>query len=168
MKRVASLITALILAVSLSAVCFADNAESSADKAEIDLSAMTYEELVELKDKLNLAMWNSEEWQEVTVPQGVWEVGEDIPEGKWTVKAADRAYSRIVVCNKLNKLKTGMDSKQKEYINEVVVSSTRPMYNENSFAESVNIDLTEWKYVIIDKGSVVFTPYEGKASLSFK
>ena len=52
----------------------------------IDLSGMSYDELVALKDRINLAMWQSDEWQEVTVPQGVWKVGEDIPAGHWTVK----------------------------------------------------------------------------------
>ena len=54
-----------------------------------DLSALTYNELVALKDQINLAMWNSQEWQEVEVPKGVYVIGEDIPVGKWTIKAAD-------------------------------------------------------------------------------
>lgn len=75
MKRITSLIIALILVLSISAVCFADNSAQTADAAQIDLSAMTYEELVALKDKINLAMWESKDWEEVTVPQGVWTVG---------------------------------------------------------------------------------------------
>ena len=45
---------------------------------DIDLSGMSIDELVELKDRINLAIWNSQEWEEVTVPQGEWIVGEDI------------------------------------------------------------------------------------------
>ncbi len=37
---------------------------------DIDLSHMSFEDLVTLKDQINLAIWNSKEWQEVTVPQG--------------------------------------------------------------------------------------------------
>lgn len=167
MKRITSLIIALILVLSISAVCFADNSAQTADAAQIDLSAMTYEELVALKDKINLAMWESKDWEEVTVPQGVWTVGEDIPAENWTVSAADGAYSRITVCNKLNKLKTGADGASKS-ISKALVSSSRDMFDESSFVERVNFDLTEWEYVIIERGSVVFTPYEGKPAMSFK
>ena len=55
---------------------------------DINLSGMSYEELVALKDQINLAIWKSGKWQEVEIPQGVWKVGEDIPAGKWTVKCA--------------------------------------------------------------------------------
>ena len=57
--------------------------------AEVDLTGMSYDELVQLKDQVSLAIWESEEWQEVEVPAGVYTVGEDIPAGKWTIKAAD-------------------------------------------------------------------------------
>lgn len=51
----------------------------------IDWETMSYDEWVVLKDQLLLAMWASEEWQEVAVPQDVYPVGEDIPAGHWTL-----------------------------------------------------------------------------------
>ena len=35
-----------------------------------DLSGLSYDELVQLRDQINLAIWNSEEWEEVSVPSG--------------------------------------------------------------------------------------------------
>ena len=64
-----------------------------------DLSGLSFDELVLLRDQLNLAIWNSKEWQEVKVPIGVWKIGDDIPVGKWTISAAsddpdDEVYSK--------------------------------------------------------------------------
>ena len=72
----------------------------------IDLDTITYDEAVALKDQLNLAIWNSAEWQEVTVPQGIYEVGVDIPAGHWTIVAAKGARSLIKWVTKLNETKT--------------------------------------------------------------
>lgn len=40
-----------------------------------DISGLSYDELVQLNNQINLAMWNSEEWQEVTVPPGTYQIG---------------------------------------------------------------------------------------------
>ena len=50
-------LVALVLAIVLSAgIALAEG---------IDLSGMSYDELVALKDRINLAMWQSDEWQMV-------------------------------------------------------------------------------------------------------
>ena len=59
---------------------------SCAYSESIDLSGLSYDELVALKDRIDLAIWNSQEWQEVEVPQGLYVVGKDIPSGTWTKK----------------------------------------------------------------------------------
>ena len=74
MKKLITVI--LLLALVLPVVSLADLP---------DISNLTYDELVQLKDQINLAMWNCEEWQEVTVPAGVWVVGEDIPVAHWSI-----------------------------------------------------------------------------------
>ncbi len=53
---------------------------------EIDLYNMTYNELLQLQQQVNTALWNSDGWNEVTVPPGVYEVGKDIPAGRYTVR----------------------------------------------------------------------------------
>ena len=80
MKKIYALILAAVILLAIPTVAFA-----TSGKLDIDLSKLSYEELVELKDQINLAIWQSKEWEEVEVPQGIWEVGKDIPEGKWTI-----------------------------------------------------------------------------------
>lgn len=135
--------------------------------AEADLSGMTYEELVALREQLNLAIWNSDEWQQVTVPQGVWEIGVDIPAGHWTIGAADGAYALLTWCEKLNDLKTDADLHSPMSI-AFIKSPTMSNYEENSDKVRVDWELTEGTYLIVSEGSVVFTPYTGKPDLGFK
>ena len=56
-------------------VCVCAYAES------IDLSGMNYDELLDLRQAVEMAIWNSDGWQEVEVPAGIYVIGEDIPEG---------------------------------------------------------------------------------------
>ena len=76
---------------------------SAAAADPVDLSGMSYDELVALRDQINLAIWNSQEWQEVTVPEGIWIVGEDIPAGHWSIRvAAEKDYFYVSCFDKLN------------------------------------------------------------------
>ena len=54
-----------------------------------DLSGLSFDELLQIRDQINLAIWNSQQWQEVSVPPGVWEIGVDIPSGHWSVRPAE-------------------------------------------------------------------------------
>ena len=101
MKKIAIMILAIVL-IPLAAM---------ADLP--DLSGLTFEELVQLRDQINLAMWNSQEWQEVTVPQGVWVVGEDIPIAHWTISlspSASAKWASIKYCDRLNEAGTDAGS----------------------------------------------------------
>lgn len=73
------LISVLLLLCMLTAPAF----------AEIDLSSLSFDELVELRQKCQSEMMSRTEWKEVQVPQGVWQVGKDIPAGDWIIKCAD-------------------------------------------------------------------------------
>lgn len=74
MKKVVCLLCALI--VALSACAYAAN----------DLLGLSFEELLQKQEQINLALWASDGWQEVEVPVGVYFVGKDIPVGTWVVK----------------------------------------------------------------------------------
>ena len=65
--------------------------------ADIDLSGVSYDELIALKDQIYAAIWNSGEWKEAIVPAGVYVVGENIPAGQYTIEMAD-AESMYPVC----------------------------------------------------------------------
>lgn len=127
-----------------------------------------YESLVSLKEDINLAMWMSAKWEEVTVPQGTWKVGEDIPAGHWTVKCASGAsYTRISWGEKLSD--NGEDI---SYWGRNSQSNT--VYNASKYTEKDNylheysFEVINGDYIQIEQGSAVFMPYVGKPSFSFK
>lgn len=156
-------IFAFLFVLMLSAVTFAH-----ADN--FDLSGLSFDELVALKDQINLAIWNSQEWQEVTVPQGVWKVGEDIPAGTWTVTCADSWRKSIISWGQYLRA-TGQDIDNvygSRYDFRVVYNPNNKNYKvgegETSYTFTVNVG----EYIVIREAPAVFTPYAGKPSLGFK
>ena len=162
MKKVLAILAALVLA-------------SAAAVAEVDLSGMSFQELVALKDQINLAIWSSNEWQEVVVPQGVWKVGEDIPAGKWTIRCAD--------VNRKNYMMKECDFKWGDQLSESGTSiawsgkhDDSAVYNPNhEFYEQGQQTEYTWEaengqYFIVSDAyaPALFSPYSGKPSLGFK
>lgn len=135
-----------------------------------DISSLSYDELVQLKNQINLAIWNSSEWQEVTVPAGVWTIGEDIPEGYWTVTPKDSITS-FWYGDKLNDSKTNAGYGW-DYNTGVAVTLNGRVNSDGSWKypdeqHSVSIEMKSGMFVII-KEAVIFTPYSGKPDLGFK
>lgn len=159
MKRILSLFCAFVLALSVTPVALAD---------QIDLSGMSFDELVALKDRIDLAIWNSQEWQEVEVPQGVWKVGEDIPVGHWTIKSVE-GWASITVGTALNEGGKDIDTwNSRFYYYDSVYHPSYKSYNSASNKTELDFNLTEGMYIVIDMGVVSFSPYAGKPKLGFK
>lgn len=155
MKKVIAIALALVLLLSVGAAAFAD----------VDLSGMSFEELVALKDQINLAIWNSQEWQEVTVPHGVWIVGEDIPAGKWTITAGDGCSLALQIGTKLNTMGTELENRS---YYQRLRSKTYRYYDPADDVDQVTVDLSNGQIILFEEGSVIFSPYAGKQSLGFK
>lgn len=155
MKKTMCVFIVLMMLMPAQAVC------------EIDLSGMSYEELVELKDRINIAIWQNNEWQEVEVPKGVYKVGEDIPAGKWTIKAADGITAHIYWGDALGE--SGVELSYSGRIWEAErVYSTQYRYYQKGDATEVSWELKEGHFFIVEDGVALFTPYAGKPSLGFK
>lgn len=143
-------------------------------RADVDLSGMSYDELVALKDQINLAIWNSEEWQEVTVPQGRWIVGEDIPAGKWTVKCADigedNAFMQFTVLFWGEKLDKNGDISYKGRHGDAFIYNPNSEYYKEGGITEITIELFDGDIFIVkqENNQAIFTPYSGKQSLGFK
>lgn len=135
--------------------------------AGIDLSGMSFEELVVLKDRINKAIWESEQWQEVTVPQGVYTVGEDIPAGHWTIRPGEGQWIVIKWGDTLEASGRDIDYSRNLYESEVLTSSTNRTYRQGDRTE-IDYVLEDGQYVVIESGDAVFSPYAGKPSLGFK
>ena len=64
--------------------------------AEVNLKELSYDELIEIQNSLMAEIMSRPEWKSVEVPQGHWRVGEDIPEGTYSIRAGkSSAYLRI-------------------------------------------------------------------------
>ena len=153
-----------ILAVLLILACLCGNALAT------DLSGMSYKELVELKDKINLAMWQSQEWQEVTVPKGMWKIGEDIPEGYWTMTPVGNQHAIYYYGDKVDD--TGMNIDlwhSSSYWSDVI--STRKnsdgSWKYTSDYHSFSLEMKNGFYIFVPCDTV-FTPYAGKPGFGFK
>lgn len=155
-----------ILALILVMLSFASVAFAGSD---FDLSGLTYDELVALKDQINLAMWNSEEWQEVIVPQGVWLVGEDIPEGHWTISCAGGYCTNLSFGTKLDETGKSIDYWNSELcFSDTVYGTDSSFFDPKSDKVITDFELKDGTYVIIETSNAIFTPYSGKPSLGFK
>ena len=156
MKKVMTICITLALVLALAPAAFAD----------VDLSGMSFDELVALRDQIDLAIWNSQEWQEVEVPQGVWRVGEDIPAGKWTVKPVSGGQTYVKIGASLNETGTAIDLSKSS--GELLRAEDWPKFNPKTDVPSWNIEVKDGQYISIEYGPAVFTPYAGKPSLGFK
>lgn len=133
----------------------------------VETALLTYDELVALKNQINLAIWNNEEWQEVTVPQGIWKVGEDIPAGHWTITATDKFYGSITYGNKLEDNFKEVSWSSSGYYHKMLTGKRHVFYSEDDLV-FIDLQMMNGYYIEIDGGPVVFTPYAGKPSFGFK
>ncbi|MBR0463466.1 MAG: hypothetical protein IJJ23_03680 [Clostridia bacterium] len=152
------------IAVLLSAMMLTAPAHASG----IDLSGMSLAELTDLQHRVTLAMWETDEWEEVTVPVGVWAVGVDIPAGHWTVRCSKNAtynWASITYCEALDSTgkKADTHNGKKSWYTQIKVEGSSAAVD----AVETDIDVKEGTYIIVEYGDVVFTPYTPQ-TLSFK
>lgn len=62
----------------------------------IDLSSLTYAQLLMLRNRLTEEIISRPEWKEVTIPSGDWVVGVDIPAGYYSIRPVTYGYIRIM------------------------------------------------------------------------
>ena len=54
--------------------------------ADVDISGLSYGDLLTLQKELTKEIMSRPEWKEVVVPAGTWKVGEDIPAGTYSFR----------------------------------------------------------------------------------
>lgn len=146
----------LAAAVCVSAVLAAPFA-----RAEIDLSGLSFQELLALSEQVNLALWQSDEWQEVTVPAGMYKIGEAIPAGKWVITAAPGQSVFIEYGDAVNNAKTEMDAYKSSFYEHSIVTAPDHWYYSHSQVSSMTYELIDGAFILFEEGSVVFTPFAG-------
>lgn len=153
MKRIATLLLSLLLLVSVS---YAET---------IDLDGLTFDEMSALRDHIMLEMMSRDEWQEVTVPAGTYQVGVHIPAGHWTIKPTDGNYCVIEVGAALEDNSKEIKYGSAGYYHVMLVSETSRSYKDDQ--AFVDLDLKDGMYICIERSAVVFTPYSGQPDLGF-
>ncbi len=76
-------ITSIFLAISILLLI-------SVAIADVDISGLSYDELLSLQKNLIEEIMSRPEWKEVSVPAGEWIIGQDIPSGYYCVKSKER------------------------------------------------------------------------------
>lgn len=143
---------------------------ATAAAESIDLTGLSFDQLIALKESINMELWQRDDWQEVTVPQGVWLVGKDIPAGKWLITALQTQDGKTYVQygSKLEKNKNEIEYRyMKDYF--WVYSKQHSHLGSSDVTEFV-VDLTDGDYVVISPsyGPAVFSTYTGNPSFVFK
>lgn len=116
----------------------------------IDLSGLSFDELVALRDRVTVEITKRAEWKEVTVPAGAYEIGVDIPAGYWTITCTEGSGASVEYGKALNEAKTEIANYDYDYIG----------YLSNfTGVASCSIDMKEGYFLVIDNGSVIFSPY---------
>lgn len=135
-------IVSLLLVLLFSTITFA-SAET------FDISDLSFSELVVLKLKINLAIMQCDEWKQVTVHEGTYIVGEDIPAGDYTVTYTGSRQSNVYIYPSMQALS------ENDYIER---------HNMNPDFENATLgklSLSNGQVITIQYGSVVFSPYIG-------
>jgi len=145
MKKIISIVIAAVLILAVP-VCAS---------AEIDLSGLSWQELIDLRAAIMREQMSRDEWQEVVVPKGVYIVGEDIPAGKWTIRPAE-GLTDVSFGEKLRE--NGLD------IAWSGVWGSESASGDDSFT----LDLKDGFYVVVSFGKAIFAPFTGKPALGFK
>lgn len=155
MKRIFILFFAMMLALP----AFAEG---------IDLSSMTTEDLLSLKNQINaILIERTDLWKEVRVPAGIWEVGVHIPAGHWTIVFDDPE------CDYGLFIRVGTECVTTAY--GTMLTGERDFYFINNKSKShftsdvseIDLILTNGQYVEIERDYVMFSPYGAVRDLGF-
>ncbi len=125
--------------------------------AEVDISGLSFDELLELREKITNALWKSEEWKEVVVPEGTYLIGRDIPAGHWTI-APHPDNSNVT--GKGIYIKIGKYLKE----NGVDVDTSKAgnfSTNIGRDIENYSLELQDGYYIQISNGKAVFSRFIG-------
>ena len=151
MKKVFTFILILIVLFS---VALAEN---------IDLSSLSYGELISLINQAQLEIMKSDKWQEVEVPPGTYIVGKDIPAGQWTISVHDSGYVDFEIGTAIKKNgEIDYMSCLDDYKHITLIGKSSFLYTEGN-TTSYSLELLDNWYVVITTGSIIFNPYKGNS-----
>ena len=146
-KLIVPLILSLILSLSISVSA----------SAQVDLSSMSYDDLVALSKDVGRVIMQHDDFDSVSVPRGIWEVGSDIPAGTWILTSSDGGYVNITYGTTLEPGGNSMNQFERGNTSQDLEDS-----------ESWRVVAKDGCYFEIRYGDVTFTSDTGSTGLGFK
>lgn len=132
---------------------------SSASCASSDLSGMTYDELENLHWRASMAVYGTDEWTSFLLPPGVYKIGIDIPEGKWTFALSNGDRATIDY--------RPTQPQEPSYVYETLKNPYYSSFDDNYDVSSISLPLKRNAYLAIDQSTVQVTSYEGPEMFKF-
>ena len=134
--------------------------------ADVDLSPYTTEQLYALREIISYEILSRGEYKDVELPQGYYVVGQDIPEGHWSITAAPGSYCLIEYFQNAD----ASGHRPADTFNDYFYVGLRgdgadaPSTVENTF---IDLDLKYGYHFVVNYGSCVFNPFVGRPSPFF-
>ena len=113
--------------------------------SDMDLSALSYDELVDLKIKVTTEVMSRPETKSVSVPIGIYEIGVHIPAGEYSLKLDDGHFANITI---------SISDDFSDYRNRI--DST--MVDEKGVGRMI---LKDGQFVQVEHGSIFFSAFTG-------
>ena len=135
--------------------------------AETDLSHLSLEELESLRLDVCAEILSRSQWGSVTVPEGFYVIGEDIPSGHWTIKPEPGQYFLIEYFLRTDDTgKRPADILVHDYYTDSVCDPASEMSYVSGVSQ-IDLDLKEGYHLVISYGSAIFEPFTGRNSPFF-
>lgn len=141
--------------------------------AEINLSNMSVAQLIALKEQINNELMSRPQIKSVTVPQGLWVVGKDIPAGTYTLKCPDLGRDEYLMrhCDIQWGKSTPNDGiiKSKDRLGKVEIFNDKNNYYKGGQTTEYVVTFENGTYIYIHplNNKVIFTTYTGNPDLGF-
>ena len=163
------LIEGTYIATFLSYVTFTP-CEKPALQIENDAFAQfTLTELLALEEQIRMALKETDQWQETTLPLGAYQVGTDIEAGHWMFLPPDDESLPIVTWGtELDETGWFFDY-ENEILSETIMHPNHySAVSRDNWHRSLDLTLIENTYIVVQRNEVVYTPYIGKPVPTFR
>ena len=145
MKKYVIIVIALLLALPIPASALMQKYLREKEGSGVDISGLTYDQLLALQKEVQAALWASPEWKEIRVPAGVYRIGEEIPAGRYAITAEKFGWLYL---GNLNRDKTAVDDSAFADFNQALIDD----------GETVTWTLPEGKYLQLEIPAVFTLP----------
>jgi hypothetical protein len=115
----------------------------------IDLGSMSFDQLVDLRDQITREISTRPEWKDVYVPAGFYEIGVDIPAGRWTLVPALTEYFEFSYGNVANDTMTDVSYSSDNYVSETIAPRDS-IYFSIAGLDNYSLVMEEGYYLVIE------------------